>query len=76
MVYSLPYGSSIIENLAKKYKGEIVFAKLNIDQNKEIAERFRIMSIPTLLVFKNGQNIDNIIGAMPQDVLEQKLESI
>ena len=66
----------IIENLAKKYKGEIVFAKLNIDQNKEIAERFRIMSIPTLLVFKNGQNIDNIIGAMPQDVLEQKLESI
>ncbi len=63
----------IIENLAKKYKGEIAFAKLNIDQNREIAERFKIMSIPTLLVFKNGQNVDSIIGAMPQDVLEEKI---
>jgi len=63
----------IIENLAKKYKGEIVFAKLNIDQNREIAERFKIMSIPTLLVFKNGQHVDSIIGAMPQDVLEGKI---
>lgn len=65
----------IIENLAKKYKGEITFAKLNIDQNKEIAERFKIMSIPNLLVFKNGQNVDSIIGASPQDVLEEKLRS-
>jgi len=63
----------IIENLAKKYKGEIAFAKLNIDQNREIAERFKIMSIPTLLVFKNGQHVDSIIGAMPQDVLEGKI---
>jgi len=64
----------IIENLAKKYKGKMVFAKLNIDQNREIAERFSIMSIPTLLVFKNGQNVDSIIGAMPQDVLEEKMK--
>jgi len=65
----------IIENLAKKYKGEISFAKLNIDENKEIAQRFGIMSIPTLLVFKNGQNIDSIIGAMPQNVLEEKIKN-
>jgi thioredoxin 1 len=64
----------IIENLAKKYKGEIAFAKLNIDQNREIAERFSIMSIPTLLVFKNGQNVESIIGAMPQDALEEKIK--
>ena len=63
----------IIENLAKKYKGEMAFAKLNIDENREIAERFRIMSIPTLLVFMNGQNVDSIIGAMPQNVLEEKI---
>ena len=63
----------IIENLAKKYKGKIAFAKLNIDQNREIAERFSIMSIPTLLVFKEGQNIDSIIGAMPQEALEEKI---
>jgi thioredoxin 1 len=63
----------IIENLAKKYKGKIAFAKLNIDQNREIAERFSIMSIPTLLVFKEGQNVDSIIGAMPQEALEEKI---
>jgi len=65
----------IIENLAKKYKGKIAFAKLNIDQNKEIAGRYSIMSIPTLLVFIKGQMIDSIIGAMPQDALEEKIEA-
>jgi thioredoxin 1 len=64
----------IIEDLAKKYTGKIAFAKLDIDQNREIAERFRIMSIPTLLVFKDGQNVDSIIGAMPQPALEEKLK--
>lgn len=64
----------IIENLAKKYRGKIAFAKLNIDQNKEIAERFSIMSIPTLLVFKKGQSAGSIIGAMPQDALEEKIK--
>jgi thioredoxin 1 len=63
----------IIENLAKKHKGTMAFAKLNIDQNKDIAERFGIMSIPTLLVFKKGNKVDAIIGAMPQDVLEEKI---
>ena len=65
----------IIENLAKKYKGEIVFAKLNIDQNREITERFGIMSIPTLLVFIKGQNVESIIGAMPQVALEKKIKN-
>lgn len=63
----------IIENLAKKYQGKIAFAKLDIDTNREIAERFGIMSIPTLLVFKNEQNVDSILGAMPENVLEEKI---
>ncbi len=63
----------IIESLAKKYKGTVTFGKLDIDQNREIAERFSIMSIPTLLVFKNGQNVDSIIGAMPENALEEKI---
>lgn len=66
----------IIENLAKKHKGKIAFAKLDIDQNREIAERFSIMSIPTLLVFKNGQNVDSILGAMPENVLEEKIRNL
>lgn len=63
----------IIESLAKKHKGEITFGKLNVDENREIASRFGIMSIPTLLVFKDGKNVDSIIGAMPERALEGKL---
>ena len=63
----------IIENLAKKYRAKIAFAKLNIDQNREIAERFSIMSIPTLLIFKFGKKVDSIIGALPQKAMEEKL---
>jgi len=65
----------IIENLSKKYKGKIAFAKLNIDENRDISERYSIMSIPTLLVFKSGQKLDSIIGAMPQEVLEEKIKN-
>jgi len=63
----------VIESLAEKHKGKIAFGKLNIDENREIASRFRIMSIPTLLVFKDGKKVDAIIGAMPEKVLEEKL---
>jgi len=63
----------VIESLAKKRKGEITFGKLNVDENREIASRFGIMSIPTLLVFKDGKNVDSIIGAMPERALEEKL---
>jgi len=65
----------VVESLAKKYEGRIVFGKLNIDENREIASRFRIMSIPTLLVFKDGEIVDSIIGAMPERALEEKLNA-
>jgi thioredoxin 1 len=64
----------IVESLAKKYTGKIVFGKLNVDKNKKIAMKYSIMSIPTLLVFKNGKNIDRIIGAMPEPVLESRIK--
>ena len=63
----------IIEELAKEMKGEIVFGKLNVDENQETSMKYRIMSIPTLLVFKNGKHVDNIIGAMPKEMLKAKL---
>lgn len=65
----------VIESLAKKYEGKITFGKLNVDENREIASRFGIMSIPTLLVFKDGKNVDSIIGAMPEEALETKLNA-
>jgi thioredoxin 1 len=64
----------IIDSIAKKYAGRIVFAKLNVDKNKETPVKYEVMSVPTLLVFKNGKLIDRIIGAMPESALESKIK--
>jgi len=64
----------IIEELAKEMKGKIVFGKLNVDENPQTSMKYSIMSIPTLLVFKNGAMVDRIVGAMPKDMLLQKLK--
>jgi len=63
----------IIEDLARDYAGKILFGKLNVDENHRIAMQYQIMSIPTLLVFKDGKLVDRIIGAMPRPMLEQKI---
>ena len=65
----------IFENLAKKYKNSIVFAKVNVDENPEIATKFGIMSIPNFIIFKNGEKIGEIVGEMPEKILEEKILS-
>ncbi|MEA2081312.1 MAG: thioredoxin [Elusimicrobiota bacterium] len=65
----------IVESLAKKRKGEIVFGKLNVDENRMISGRYGIMSIPTLLVFKNGEKAGSVVGAMPEATLEAKINA-
>ncbi len=64
----------IVEELAQEMQGKIVFGKLNVDDNKATAAKYGIMSIPSLLVFKNGKHVDTIIGAMPKPMLESKLQ--
>ena len=63
----------VIDQLAKDYAGKIVFAKLNTDENRETATGFGIMSIPTILVFKKGELVDRMVGALPKPLLQQKL---
>jgi thioredoxin 1 len=63
----------VIEEMARDYTGRILFGKLNVDENREVAMQYQIMSIPTLLVFKNGKLVDRIVGAMPRQVLEPKI---
>jgi len=63
----------IIDGLAKDYAGKVVFGKLNVDENPKTAMRFDIMSIPTLLIMKNGKEVDRIIGAVPKQSIEAKL---
>jgi thioredoxin 1 len=64
----------IIEELARQYVGKVLFGKLNVDENSLVAMRYGIMSIPTLLFFKNGELIDRIVGAIPKQMLEQKIK--
>jgi thioredoxin 1 len=63
----------VIEELARDYAGRVLFGKLNVDENREVAMQYQIMGIPTLLVFKNGKLVDRIVGAMPKQTLERKI---
>jgi len=65
----------VVEELAGDYEGKAVVAKLNVDENPQVTARFGVRSIPTLLVFKNGQIVDKQIGAVPKSVLASKLQA-
>ena len=64
----------VIEELAKELHGKIVFGKLNVDENPSTSTKHQIMSIPTLLVFKNGNLVDRLVGAYPKEELKKMLE--
>ena len=64
----------VIDALAKDHAGEIIFGKLNVDENREVAVKYEIMSIPTLLVFKDGALVKRIVGAVPRQHIEQVIE--
>ena len=65
----------VVEQLADEYEGKAIVAKMDVDQNAQVPMQFGIRSIPTLMVFKNGKLIDKVIGAVPKNVLEQKLKA-
>jgi thioredoxin 1 len=64
----------IVEALAKKWGDKITVAKLNVDDVPSVAERYGIMSIPTLMLFKGGQVVERVVGLSPQTALERKFE--
>lgn len=64
----------IVEELAEEYDGRVKFVKVNTDDNTRTAVAYGIRSIPTLLVFKNGQQVDQIIGFRPKGDLQRSLE--
>jgi len=65
----------IIEELAKEMQGQVVFGKLNVDENQQTSMKYQIMAIPTLLVFRNGELTDKLVGAHPKEELKKKIES-
>ena len=66
----------VIEELTKEYAGSVVFGKLNTDENRATSMRYGIMSIPTLLLFKSGKEVDRIVGAVPKQAIKDRLERI
>ena len=64
----------IIEQLAAELKGKAVFGKLNVDENMQTANKYRISAIPTLMIFKDGKLIDKLVGAYPKPALAAKLQ--
>jgi thioredoxin 1 len=60
--------------MAKELKGKAVFGKLNVDENMQTANKYRISAIPTLLIFKNGKLLDKLVGAYPKATLAGKIQ--
>ena len=67
----------IIEELTKEYEGnnKVKIFKLNIDEEKELAEKFNVMSIPTLILFKNGEKVKEVVGAKSKEELKELIEN-
>ena len=66
--------SPIVDEMADELAGKITVAKCNVDDNQDLAMKFGVMSIPTLVVFKNGEEIDRSVGALPKARLQALLE--
>lgn len=65
----------IVEDLAREYEGRIKVAKVDVDENPQLAIDYSIMSIPTLGLFWNGELVDRIVGYMPAEELKRRLEA-
>ncbi len=65
----------VLEELAEEYSGRVTIAKLNVDQDPKIASQYQVMSIPTMIIFKGGKPLSNIIGFKPKEQLKQDLDS-
>lgn len=66
----------VVEKLAQKYDQRFKFCRLNVDQNPQTAANYQVMSIPTLIFFKDGKVADRVVGAVPESALEPKIEAL
>src|SRR5210317_1327153 len=65
----------IVEEIAAEYDGKVKVGKMNVDENRETPMKYGIRSIPTLLVFKNGEVVDKLVGAVPKSTITAKLDA-
>jgi len=66
--------SPVIDQLADEYEGKLKIAKVNVDENPELAGKYDILSIPSVFLFNNGSKVDGVIGARPKQIFEDMLK--
>jgi thioredoxin 1 len=66
----------VLEELAQEYAGRVTIGKVNVDEHPGLAARFQVRSIPTLLFFKGGQVVDQVVGAVPKAQLRKRLDAV
>ena len=66
----------ITEKLSEEYQGEVKFCKLNVDENRQMAMKYQVMSIPLLLFFKDGTQVDSVLGAVPEAMVRPKVKEL
>ncbi|TAF58405.1 MAG: thioredoxin [Oscillatoriales cyanobacterium] len=64
----------VVEEIAQQYEGQVKVVKVNTDENPNVASQYGIRSIPTLMIFKGGQRVDMVVGAVPKTTLANTLE--
>jgi thioredoxin 1 len=66
----------VTEKLSQEYVGKVKFCKLNVDENLRTAKEYQVMSIPLLVFFKDGKQVDTVLGAVPEAVIRPKVEAL
>ena len=68
--------SPVVDKLSESYSGKFKFCKVNVDEAQATAGKYGIKSIPTLMFFKNGERVDQIVGALPEEAIKPKIEKL
>ena len=76
MVWTMQNGGPIVEELANDYEGKAIIGKVDVDNNPEIAQKYGIRNIPTILFIKNGEVVDKQVGATPKATLAEKIDAM
>lgn len=66
----------VLEELAEEMSDQIIIAKVNVDENRSLSQKYGVMSLPTMLVFKNGDQVERLTGYLPKANITSKLENI
>ncbi|MBT4122055.1 thioredoxin [bacterium] len=66
----------IIEELSEEYDGKVKIATLDIDENQELAQKYQVSSVPSLVIFKDGEEVERMMGLQPKEILKEKLDKL